>query len=180
VLEDKLLIWRFNRGDREALRRIYEKYKADLLKVAAALLNDNSAVEDVVHDVFVSFAQTTGKFKLSGSLKGYLSICTANRSRDKNRTIQRLSVLRLDDVGPIGSNLDRPDRLALAGESSQLLAEAILTLPHEQREVIILHLQSKLRFRQIAKAQGVSINTIQSRYRYGLDKLRSILNGELK
>ena len=80
MLEDKLLIWRFNRGDKDALRRIYEKYKADLLKVAAALLNDSSAVEDIVHDVFVSFAQTTGKFRLSGSLKGYLAICIANRS----------------------------------------------------------------------------------------------------
>jgi RNA polymerase sigma-70 factor (ECF subfamily) len=53
-------------------------------------------------------------------------------------------------------------------------------LPCEQREVIILHLQSGMRFRAIADSQGVSINTIQSRYRYGLDKLRSLLDFEVK
>ncbi|MHC4890844.1 MAG: sigma factor-like helix-turn-helix DNA-binding protein, partial [Planctomycetota bacterium] len=53
-------------------------------------------------------------------------------------------------------------------------------LPYAQRELIILHLQSKMRFRQIAKSKGVSANTIQSRYRYGLNKLRSILDGELR
>jgi len=73
MLDDRLLVWRFNRGDTDALRRIYGKYRNDLLKVAAALLNDIDGVEDVLHDVFVSFAQTVGKFQLSGSLKGYLS-----------------------------------------------------------------------------------------------------------
>jgi len=65
-------------------------------------------------------------------------------------------------------------------ELSAQLAHAMTQLPYEQREVIILHLQSSMRFRQIAKSKGVSANTIRSRYRYGLDKLRSILNGELR
>jgi DNA-directed RNA polymerase specialized sigma24 family protein len=36
-----------------------------------------------------------------------------------------------------------------------------------------------LRFKKIASMQSVSINTVQGRYRYGLDKLRSLLNGEM-
>ena len=55
MLQDKLLIWKFNRGDVDALRYIYEKYKDDLVTLAAALLTDVSSAEDVVHDVFVSF-----------------------------------------------------------------------------------------------------------------------------
>ena len=55
--------------------------------------------------------------------------------------------------------------------------QAMAQLPYGQREVIILHLQGELTFKAIARADGVSINTIQSRYRYGLDKLRSLLNG---
>ncbi len=91
MIEDRILVWRFNRGDVAALCRIYEKYRDGLLKVAAALLNDRSGVEDVLHDVFVDFAQMTGRFHLQGSLKGYLSICVANRARDRNRTMQRRS-----------------------------------------------------------------------------------------
>jgi RNA polymerase sigma factor (sigma-70 family) len=179
MLEDKLLIYKFNRGDSGALRCIYEKYRNDLLKVAAALLNDRNGVEDVLHDVFVSFAQGVGNFQLRGSLKGYLSICIANRVRDKNRAMQRKRTVGLDNAGPIRSDINGPAHLAVNSELSKQLGHAMAQLPCEQREIIILHLQSKVRFRQIAKSKGVSANTIRSRYRYGLNKLRSMLNGQL-
>ena len=63
MLEDKLLIWKFSRGDISALHGIYEKYKDDLVTLAAALLSDASAAEDVVHDVFVSFIESSRKFR---------------------------------------------------------------------------------------------------------------------
>ncbi len=180
MLEDKLLIYKFNRGDKDALRRIYEKYRNDLLKVAAALLNDRNGVEDVVHDVFVSFAKGVGNFQLRGSLKGYLSICIANRARDKNRAAHRQRTVGLDNAGMIRSDSSGPVHLAVRGELSELLGSAMAQLPCEQREIIILHLQSGAGFRQIAKSKGVSANTIRSRYRYGLNKLRSMLNGGLR
>jgi DNA-directed RNA polymerase specialized sigma24 family protein len=49
-----------------------------------------------------------------------------------------------------------------------------------EREVIVLHLQGGLKFGEIAQSQNVSVNTVQSRYRYGLNKMRSILDGEVK
>ncbi len=179
MLEDKLLIHKFNRGDGDALRRIYEKYRNDLLKVAAALLNDRSDVEDVLHDVFVSFAKGVGNFQLRGSLKGYLSICIANRARDRNRAAQRQRTVGLDNAGTVRSDSSGPDHLAVRGELSERLGCAMAQLPYEQREIIILHLQSRMRFRQIAESKGVSANTIRSRYRYGLNKLRLILDGQL-
>ncbi len=151
-----------------------------MLKVAAALLNDRNGVEDVLHDVFVSFAQAVGNFESRGSLKGYLSICIANRARDKNRAAQRKRTVGLDGAGPIRSDSSGPVHLAVRGELSEQLGSAMAQLPYEQREIIILHLQSRARFRQIAKSKGVSANTIRSRYRYGLNKLRSMLNGGLR
>ncbi len=65
---------------------------------------------------------------------------------------------------------------AIGCEESGQLQDLLARLSYEQREVIVLHLHHELRFREIAKALGISINTVQSRYRYGLDKLRSILN----
>ena len=180
MLDDRLLVWRFNRGDTDALRRIYAKYRDDLMKVATALLNDRDCVEDVVHDVFVSFVQTVGEFRLRGSLKGYLSICVANLARDRNRAVRRQRTASLDDAGPTDAVKHQPDWAAVRGEMFEQLDCAIAQLPYEQREVIVLHLQSKMKFRQIAGSQGVSVNTVMSRYRYGLEKLRSILDGELK
>jgi RNA polymerase sigma-70 factor, ECF subfamily len=179
MLEDKLLIWRFNRGDKSSLCRIYEKFKGDLLKVAAAHLRNRDAVEDVLHDVFVSFARTAGTFTLHGSLKGYLAICIANAARDRNRADRRQSTVALDQAEPIHCPSDGPEKSAMTGELARRISDAMLWLPDEQREVILLHLQSQLTFRRIARQQGVSVNTIQSRYRYGMEKLRSIMNGKL-
>jgi len=179
MIEDRLLVWRFNRGDPAALCRIYEKYRDGLLKVAAALLNDRSGVEDVLHDVFVQFAQTTGRFHLKGSLKGYLSICVANRARDRNRAASRRAAAVPDEAMSCPVGVDGPEHTAMSRELVARLDAAMVELPDEQRETIILHLQGKLPFREIARLRETSINTAMSRYRYGLDKLRSILNGEL-
>lgn len=185
MIEDRLLVWRFNRGDSAALCRIYEKYRDPLLKVAVALLNDRNGVEDVLHDIFVDFAQTTGRFRLKGSLKGYLSICVANHARDMNRARQRHSV-KAKDVSPVldeamsrSAGTNSPEHAAISQELAAKLDAAMAELPDEQREIVVLHLQGKLPFREIARLQEISINTAMSRYRYGLERLRSILNGEL-
>jgi RNA polymerase sigma-70 factor (ECF subfamily) len=187
MLEDKLLIWRFNQGDTDALCRIYNKYRNCLLRIATVLLNDRNGAEDVLHDVLVDFAETAGGFRLRGSLKGYLSVCVANRARDKNRATHRRETLQPDAACKTGLNwtgsdsLDEssPYRYAVARELMERVDIALSQVPFEQRETIVLHLQGKMRFREIATAKGISVNTVLSRYRYGLEKLRSVLDGEL-
>lgn len=88
MLEDKLLIWKFKCGSNEALCRIYRKYGDYLLALAAALLQDVNAAEDVVHDVFCKFIESREKFKLAGSLKSFLGTCAVNLARDKLRARQ--------------------------------------------------------------------------------------------
>ena len=178
VIEDRLLIRRFNAGDMDALRRIYEKYKPDLLSVARALLNDVAAVEDVLHDVFVRFASQAGRFRLKGSLKGYLAICVANRARNVNRMVrQNGREIHFTEAGT--SSRTEPSQVADCFERRRIVTCALVQLPQEQRQVVVLHVLSSLRFRQIAQQTGESVNTIQSRYRYGLAKLQSLLNGEV-
>jgi RNA polymerase sigma factor (sigma-70 family) len=180
MIEDRLLVWRFNRGDPAALCRVYEKYHDCLLKVAAALLNDRSGVEDVLHDVFVDFAQSVGQFELRGSLKGYLAICVANRARDRNRRMQRRRAASLGETLSPPADQESPDQTAITRELADRLNAAMADLPDDQREILVLHLQSKLPFREIARHKQMSINTAMSRYRYGLEKIRSTLDGELK
>jgi RNA polymerase sigma factor (sigma-70 family) len=67
----------------------------------------------------------------------------------------------------------------VCSEELKQLSFAMAQLPYEQREVIMLHLHGGMMFKQIAKSQQVSINTVQSRYRYALDKLRSLMNSEM-
>ena len=175
MIEDNILIWKFNRGNKDAFRRIYEKYKNDLLGLAITLLRDRSVAEDVVHDVFISFAAATGKFRLTGTLKGFLSTCVANCARDKNK-IKVGQNIEQEFIETIDTDSDGPLEYAIDCEESNRLQDLLIQLPYEQREVVVLHLHQEMSFREIAAGLGVSINTVQSRYRYGLQKLRQILD----
>ena len=178
MLEDRILILKFNRGDRRVLHRIYDKYKDDLVTLAAALLMDVSSAEDVVHDVFISFISSAGRFRLTGSLKGYLATCVANRARNLNKAARRHVGPALEDIPDAPCEAPWPEQVAIFGEEYARLSNVLWQLPYEQREVLLLRSHSGLRFSAIATAQGVSINTVQGRYRYAVEKVRSLLNYE--
>ena len=180
MLEDALLKLRFNRGDRDTLRRIYEKYKDDLLRLAIALLNDVSLAEDVVNDSFVTFTRSMGELRLRGNLKSFLTTCVVNHARNVHRARQRKKTVGLDEAGQVQSGSKGPEQSAIFSEQYQRLSEAMTELPYEQRETVILHLQNDAKFMQIARLQNISVNTAKSRYRYGLDKLRTLLNSGLE
>lgn len=178
MLEDRLLLWKFKHGSSESLERIYDKYETYLITVATALLNNTHAAEDVLHDFFVSFVTSANRIKLNGNLKAYLATCVANLARNRIKRRQ-LEPGALDDDNVTESAAPGPELLAVQKEETSILNRAMSCLPYEQREVIVLHLQGNLKFTQIAKLRGTSVNTVRSRYRYGLDKLRSQLNGQV-
>jgi len=180
MLEDTLLKLRFNRGDTDALRRIYEKYKDDLLRLAIALVNDVSLAEDVVNDSFVTFTRSLGELSLRGNLKSFLTTCIVNHARNVNRTRQRRSTVGLEKAGQVQSGSKGPGQSAICNERYRQLSDAMTELPYGQREILILHLQNDATFRQIAGLLNISVNTVKSRYRYGLNKLRTLLNGEFR
>lgn len=170
---------KLNLGDRTVWRRIYELHKDQLVTLATALLYDKNAGEDVVHDVFAGLIQSAAKLRITRSLKRYLARSVANTARNRNKAMQIRRTTDISEAEMVESPGHRPEHSAIFGEQSSKLTGAMAVLPYEQREVLMLHHYSGMKFREIAETQGVSINTVQGRYRYGLDKLRSILNGEV-
>ena len=179
MLEDKLLIWKLKRGNRDAVRELYEKYKDNLRTIAGSMLSDSHAAEDVLHDVFVVFAENARSFQIRTSLKNYLTTCVINRARDEFRRRQRQAV-ELDKAAAVGSDSNCPESRVITDERSRLLTDALAAIPYEQREVIVLHLKGGLKFREVAKVQQTSVSTVHGRYKYGLKKLRAILDGTLE
>ena len=160
------------------MRRIYQAHKDDLLTLANALLNDKNAAEDIVHDVFVSFADAAQNLQLRKNVKSYLTSSLRNIARDHFRS-QKIRRDKFARMKPLHQHENTPEAIAGKNETKLLLRNAVAKLPFEQREVVVLHLRGGLTFRQIAKMQNVSTNTAQGRYRYAIDKLRSILNGKV-
>ena len=102
-----------------------------------------------------------------------------NLARDKLRA-RRPQTCELDEAAATALDTNEPEHYAIFGEEARKLNHAIEQLGYEQREVIMLHLRGGMKFREIAGLQGISINTAKSRYRYGLEKLRTLLSDKEK
>jgi len=180
MIEEKVLIHRLNRGDNAVLHRVYEKYKHDLVSIAAALSNNNSIAEDAVHDVFVTLIKRPADFRFKGSLKAYLAACVVNNIRNRNKAATRRNAIQMDNAPQIATSQPPPDNAICYDELSSRISTAIAKLPIDQLQVVVLKAYTNLKFRQIAQIQNVSSNTVRGRYRYALEKLKTLLNGVLE
>jgi RNA polymerase sigma factor (sigma-70 family) len=178
MFDDRLLVRRLQQGDRDALRIVYEQYKQDLLTIATCITTNRTDAEDCLHDVFVSLAINRTHVRNDGNLKGYLIASIANRARDRLRAKKRRPMTGESDDRqdlPCAVKGTDPTATLVAEESNERLYAAMAELPEEQRTVMTLRLHGDLTFEEIGQMEGVSGNTIRSRYRYGLEMLRSLL-----
>jgi len=179
MIEDKLNLLRLKQGSREALRRIYDKYRVDLLKLAVSLTGDIYVAEDLIHDVFVTFSSCAQRLTLAGSLKSYLITSVINRVRNHRRDQARRHDREIEAGHASPSSVCGPLQWAILSEQLLRLSQALKELPYEQREVITLHMEMNMTFSRIAILQETSVNTVKGRYHYAIKNLRSLLNGEL-
>lgn len=159
-------------GDQSAFEAAYQRYKADVLSLVAAMLGQQDGAWDVLHDVFVSLARQGPRLDPDCNLKGYLMTSAANRVRDRLRKRQprQADTETLAEVHSRSPG-DPLNVLIRKSEASQLW-RALAALPEEQRAAVALRIYGGLTVRQIAQREGVSENTVQSRYRYAIEKLR--------
>ena len=172
MTEDQQLLKALNQGETAEWRQVYLKYKDDLPTVAHSMVCDINTAEDCLQEAFVSLV--SDRCRVSSNLKGYLLSCVVNRARDH---LRRRNAQSDCQVNMSALCIDATDPANLLAESNEIRVVicALDKLPAEQREVIVLHLQGDMKFRQIAEMLDISINTAQSRYRYGMEKLRQLL-----
>jgi RNA polymerase sigma factor (sigma-70 family) len=174
AFEDRLLLRELNHGSRDALRRVYHKYRRELFTIGIALVGDKDLAEDCLHDVFVRLAESAGRIRIASNLKAYLASCMVNRARDQTRREAKRAHSPVEHLDCCASAPSPPQQL-VNDEQAAALLDAIGQLPCEQREVFVLHAQAGLSFRDIAVTQGVPLRTTHSRYRYAIEKLRDLL-----
>ena len=147
--------------------RLYDEHGAALFRYALMLLGNASAAEDVIQQVFSALLKSSAVS--IDNEANYLRRAVRNECYSALRLRQRRPEVSIE--GPLlesGGQVDRPDeRLALE--------RALRHLTSEQREVIHLHVYEGRTLQEIADSLDESINTVASRYRYGLANLRKIL-----
>jgi RNA polymerase sigma-70 factor, ECF subfamily len=149
-----------SRPDRNELLKLYERHGRGLLAYACSFVSSFASAEDVLHHVFARLLR--GDIEITGTAVRYLYRAVRNAALNDIRNRQR--EVDLDDVwleGPTGTE-----------QAALELQSALRELPEEQREVILLHVWGQMSFNEAAAALGISANTVASRYRYGLSKLR--------
>lgn len=171
--EDKHLLKLLRQGDSSALHWLYEKYRTDLFTVALSLIHDVHTAEDCLQDVFARLAEGAADMEIRRNLKGYLISSVANRARDRLKNKAK-PLGKIESIGCSASATD-PVKVLIDREESARLFNMLMRLPYDQREVFVLHVQGEMKFREIAELQDVSIKTVQSRYRYGIEKLQALL-----
>ncbi|RYD38865.1 MAG: sigma-70 family RNA polymerase sigma factor [Verrucomicrobiaceae bacterium] len=153
------------------LERIYDDHAAAMFGQAMALLRDETAVRDILQDVFLKLAEGRVEVGAVENQRAYLLRMVHHAAID----LMRRSKVRADhaakDHGDLLQPCADPDREAFR----QRLEEALAGLPPEQREVVVLKLWQERTFGEISDICGIPMNTAASRYRYALDKLRNLL-----
>jgi RNA polymerase sigma-70 factor (ECF subfamily) len=168
---DNLLLTALARDDPAAVGLLWERYAKDLLAYLQAILCSPHDAEDMLQVVFVRIVRKRRQLAKAHCLDAYIYRIARNEAL---RLIGRRRVEKAAKAGGepwlIGSES--------SGESEELverLQVALARLPQAQREVIVMKVYRQKTFSEISRLLGLSQNTVASRYRYGMEKLRTLL-----
>jgi RNA polymerase sigma-70 factor (ECF subfamily) len=157
----------------EGAARLYDSFGPSLFRYALMILGRRDAAEDAIQQVFVALID--GGTRDIADPRAYLrtavrNACYSHLRAGRGRAPGTVTAEEILEARPDTSEpLSAEDRLALEA--------GLLALPAEQREVIHLHVFEGLTFKEVAAATGEPPNTVASRYRYALGKLRAGFRG---
>ncbi len=151
-----------------AVKSLYEKHSAALAAYACSCGLDFASAEDVVQQLF--FRLLRSEVPMPQSPLAYLYRAVKNAAFNLRRQRGREIEMPKDDVWFVAPG--KPPEVILA------LQNALRELPEEQRDTVFLRVWMGLTEQEIADAMEISLNTVASRYRYALEKLRKGLVAE--
>jgi RNA polymerase sigma-70 factor (ECF subfamily) len=152
-----------SRGHMAALETLWRECAEPLHNYAYALTGSQEEADDVLSEVLVRVAGQGRRLGQVRNPRAYLFAAVRNTTRSWARRLRR----RAPEPPAAAAPVRDPD-----------VREAVLALPPEQREVVVLHIWGALTLAEIGALTRVSPNTAASRYRYALAKLRESLGDE--
>jgi RNA polymerase sigma-70 factor (ECF subfamily) len=159
------------RGEEAEFEALYREYRTRLHQYALSLVREREAAEDAVQDAFLGWVRQVAAGKAPRQPAPYLYASVRNRCLDR---LRRRPDLALEDthvellIAPAGNE----ERIGL----QRTLNRVLLSLPREQREVVVLRTWHDMEFAAIAALQQTPVNTAIARYHYGLAKLKKELD----
>jgi RNA polymerase sigma-70 factor (ECF subfamily) len=159
------------------LDELYDRYGEKMYRYLVLRLGSPEDAEDVLQEAFCRLARYSVRRALVRNPRAFAFRVLRNEA---NRHLAKRIRRRAEEASDPGerdslaSVIEGPDEARPAA-----LARALGGLPDEQRDVIILKVFEGFSFKEIAAVCEVPANTAASRYRYGIEKLRSLLEGKI-
>jgi RNA polymerase sigma-70 factor (ECF subfamily) len=182
---NETLMVRFRDGDVRAFEILLSRHQKPVYEfVLRSVGSHNTAVaEDLTQETFLRVVKQAGTYEQRAKFTTWLYTLARNLCIDNSRRMVHRKTRSLDQPDEEGQTLlDRTasqgpavDRKVIGHQLQTRLQQAIDSLPEDQREVFLMREQADLSFKEIAEVIGVSENTVKSRMRYALEKLRAQL-----
>jgi RNA polymerase sigma-70 factor (ECF subfamily) len=160
--------------DPAALDLIWREYAPDLMGYLVTIHRSRHEAEDTLQEVFVAIATKRAYVAAARNFKAYLFRLARNAAlnRIKREGRQREKLHRAADW------LEVEASEAGGEDQSGLLADALARLPEKQRTVVVLKFFRDKTLSEIGAMLRISGNTAASRLRYGMEKLKTLLQEE--
>jgi RNA polymerase sigma-70 factor (ECF subfamily) len=177
-LSDAELMSLLAQGRMESLGELYMRYGGMVRTLLWRLLPDESAVEaeDLCHDVFITVYKTAPRFQYGRELRPWLFGIAVRKARSwRRKNWVRAHLLKRftqEDQTLASAATDSPDSATATRDQVDL---AVSTLPHGQREVLVLYFTENLSGQQIADTLGIPLNTVWTRLRRARLAMRAAL-----
>ncbi|MCC6648395.1 MAG: sigma-70 family RNA polymerase sigma factor [Polyangiaceae bacterium] len=178
---------RFQGGDRGAFTVLMKRHLGGIYNFVARHTSV-AVAEDLSQEVFLRVVERNSAFKHEAKFTTWLYAIARNLCVDTLRKMAHRRHPSLDEPLPGGGSLgdtvrdEHPsasaERMAAGREAAGTVTSTLEAMPEEQREVFLLREVGGLPFAEIAKVTGVPENTVKSRMRYALERLRGGLDGD--
>lgn len=152
------------------LERIIDEHQQQLFTFAFFRVGSYEAAQDIVQDVFIRFYENSRRLYAANNVKAYLYKTISNACTDYLRKNAKIQFIAIENL--VNELVENEEKQCL---SEYLRIEEILeNLPIDQAEILRLKFIDSLNFVEISDMLNVNINTIKSRYKYAINKLRNL------
>jgi RNA polymerase sigma factor (sigma-70 family) len=165
------VIDRWRDGDRDAFEEVVDRYGLQLLRTARLILRDPALAEDAIQETFLKAWQRISSLR-DEDPGPWLTRIAMNESISAYRRRHRFQALT-ERFGRLGGG-----KLPVSSEAKLDLAQALDQLTAEQRAAIALHYYQDLSVEETARALKVPVDTVKSRLKTGLRRLRDLTGSE--
>lgn len=174
---DEELMLAYAAGEMNAFELLYHRHRGPLFRFMLRQVREHGTAEELYQDVWQRVIAARERYRPEARFSTWLYQIAHNRLTDHWRSQRHRPPApeNGDDRAEREPDPQTPERRLSAFEERRRLQLALEQLPTDQREVVVLRLEQELSLEEIGRITGVGRETVKSRLRYALDKLRTKL-----